>query len=1486
MSLTIISNTINSLGSSLTIQTDNTPLLTFLSGIVGINSIGSGGLNVNGSFTAGTIQMNQLDVITASMSAITLPNFIINSTINTSTPLVVNSLNVINDSPVIQVGDIINWAGTPANIPAGYLICSGQNISRTTYPELFSIMSTTYSQNEYGSSSGMFFGLPNFSTDGDLPVWEGNALMSGMVAFVPNLPVSVHHSIPYYYGSTIYITGGITNTDTATTYAFTLGTNSWTQSTAFPGTIGYAGSTFDASRLYVVGGRFAGTLDSRVYLADITTGLSFTRISSYPLPIIFNNAVCLYNTGLYVFGGSTSGSTNTNAAYVLNTNSPNGSWEQIASLPYTVQSNKAFVYKNRAYLVGGVSGASTINSCLSYDFTTNSYTVLPAYPSNISGYSGFVHRNYLVIYGSGTGTYALDLENTSGGWKRYISNYPLSVDSINTLKWGNYIISMGGWTGASSVANSYTMKIESPEKTIKLIKYTNSAFVDNQTPIGTILPYTGPNIPTNYLECNGQLLNRQSYLELFNVMSTSIAAENDRYGSGIITSSLFALPGYQTDIDTYKLEVNGFQSGLDARLPDLPQPLYEGVAGYTGNKIFYFGGFTAGAGAVNTTMYIFDVNSSVSWTNIVCPGYPSTAIRTTPYVQNDSLLVFAGGSYLSSRTSSCYVLNLSTLSMTQITSYPTFIIQINKFAINNGRIYSVEGNAFTGSDVFNRQIYSIGINNILTDSWTLVNSAVPKALSYHNVHSWRDNLIISGGYNNTDGVQNTLTYVYNIPTNTYSTLSVGRPQGSLGIIELYKNYLVSFEPENFGPLNANYILDLTNTSAGWRRSQMPYAPGNSAFSGIPSIIFRDYMIIFPVFKTPNISRIMTLKLSDIVRERHIICAKSGANVPIGSLITSASNRPRGYLSLDENRILNRGQYLDLYSEIGTRYGGEYDGRLAGGYFVGSATNYSNTITITPITADLISNRWIGGGTVAGMDAFIPNLPVATSAPAVFSNNSAIYLTTGLLSNNSTTSNTYVYTIGAASWTQITGLTYPFAVSDAVYTQNQSRVFVIGGNRGSTVIDSRVYVADLSNSWTQIATYPKAIYRNGACIYDSGLYVFGGVNSSTVLSETYVFNMNNLSDSWTQLRSLPTALYAIEPVVYKNRAYIVGGHNGSNSINTFRYYDFDTNSFTTITPSYPTNISLYDVILYKNILTVCGGTISAGVFTNDCYSINLDNTTGGWFRLFPKLPMNHLITSPKLVWNNYVVSLGGYSGSTSVANVYVAKLDDSTRLPKYMKIASNDSPYGVSLGYTAGNTVRNTGAIAVGRTTVVSDNIALQIGGNSQVNGTFDITGYITANFDNSIQTYNVASTLTNIDISGLNMESYGGEMRIKINVRNPTAGTTNYQLFINGDTTTTNYYSVNQVDATTTSQNTSLIGTAIAGGNYTFDIYLTIDSSRKHLARIGAIGGVFPYASGNIQMNHTLIYHNAYDNVSSLRISSSVSGGIAAGSQIKLFYNV
>ena len=119
-----------------------------------------------------------------------------------------NLQDIVNRS---EVGAIKPW--TKSTAPAGYLLCDGAAVSRTTYADLFAVISTTYGAGD-GSST---FNVPNLQ--GKMPQgYDGSTYNLAGTGGANTVTVAVtnNQAATNATNQTVSITGSIDNTSLST----------------------------------------------------------------------------------------------------------------------------------------------------------------------------------------------------------------------------------------------------------------------------------------------------------------------------------------------------------------------------------------------------------------------------------------------------------------------------------------------------------------------------------------------------------------------------------------------------------------------------------------------------------------------------------------------------------------------------------------------------------------------------------------------------------------------------------------------------------------------------------------------------------------------------------------------------------------------------------------------------------------------------------------------------------------------------------------------------------------------------------------------------------------------------------------------------------------------------------------------------------------------------------------------------------------------
>lgn len=205
------------------------------------------------TFWQANMPVTQYQTVVQYQSETDLPKLYVNITgTNTTTPPPQDAVNwLVFFDPLVSgqpTGSVIIWS--TASAPAGYLLCNGGAISRTTYANLFAVIGTSYGAGD-GSTT---FNLPNLI---DVKHLKGSSI-----------PVKGN-------GITLGLTNGTQTGGLSVIY----GTNTTAKAESYGKNVGYVGST----QVFTENASLGVTTDATKsgIISDISSGVSVDYIIKY-----------------------------------------------------------------------------------------------------------------------------------------------------------------------------------------------------------------------------------------------------------------------------------------------------------------------------------------------------------------------------------------------------------------------------------------------------------------------------------------------------------------------------------------------------------------------------------------------------------------------------------------------------------------------------------------------------------------------------------------------------------------------------------------------------------------------------------------------------------------------------------------------------------------------------------------------------------------------------------------------------------------------------------------------------------------------------------------------------------------------------------------------------------------------------------------------------------------------------------------------------
>lgn len=328
----------------------------------------------------------------------------------------------------MNVGDIIlkHDAGTPS----GFLLCNGAMISKTTYSNLYSVLTVDYDerivmgagkpwQQQYGFN-------PNANYNFNYPVAKPNLANSAANAQV----VVTKNKIFLFGGSN----GAGVNSNTIQSASIDASGNigTWTNiALTLPSGMSNFQVVVSHNFLYLLSGVSAGNANNFIYRLPIDSmgNLGNWETAGVLPQGVSGHQAVMTTTRLYIIGGSLDGGVTAidNVYYSdIAEDGSLGTWVAGPSLPFVMQHTRVAITKGRVYLLGGHTGSTVVPNLIYGTVDTTgaivSWTPSTVLPVSISSGNVLVTDSFVYYIG---GTTANNLSSATGS----IYRAPIQADS-------------------------------------------------------------------------------------------------------------------------------------------------------------------------------------------------------------------------------------------------------------------------------------------------------------------------------------------------------------------------------------------------------------------------------------------------------------------------------------------------------------------------------------------------------------------------------------------------------------------------------------------------------------------------------------------------------------------------------------------------------------------------------------------------------------------------------------------------------------------------------------------------------------------------------------------------------------------------------------------------------------------------------------------------------------------------------------------------
>ena len=714
---------------------------------------------------------------------------------------------------------------------------------------------------------------------------------------------------------------------------------------------------------------------------------------------------------------------------------------------------------------------------------------------------------------------------------------------------------------------------------------------------GDIVRKSYSTTPVGFLKCNGALVDKTSYADLYAIIGNSDTSFN-MIGSGKPWQQ-------QYDINNTQLsELNTWTAGTA-----LPGALGWSSAVVTKNRVYLFGGWNGSAYSSIVYTAVINIDGSLgSWTTGT--ALPGPLGVSQAIVTKNRIYLVAGysGTVYSSTVYTAAINSDGTIGTWGAVSTLPAATSGGQAIVTKTRIYYLGG--FTPTIV--SSVYSAPLNPDGSIGTWITDTSLPGGLAYSQAAVTKNRVYLLGGESTTGATAT----VYTAIINADGTLGTWTTGTSLPAVVRYaqaavtKNRVYLFGGSNAsGALSSVYTapINVDGTLGTWTTG-----------TSLPSNINTSQVII-----TKN--------------KIHLLGGSNGTTYSSAVISTPFSSSINDYSPYYEDLISNymmpgSGKPWQQQYQINMSHTGNITGWVTGtampsGLFFGvsvatknrvymiggwNGTSLTNTIYTAVINADGSLGTWTTT-TPFPISFYGAETIVVKNKVYILGGSSDYGLVTGRLNS------IYVATINSdgtlGNWS-LSNLTLPTLLSTFQAVITKDKLYILGGTNGTTALNS-VYYSTINSdgslgNWVSSTSLPTILMGFRSIITKNRIYLIGGWNGQPYVDYntniyTATINSDGIIGGWSIHGAIPIGIAENQIYITNNVIYLLGGINGSGTLSSVYYIFIKLDGTMTgwaQAANLPVSLRYSGLITTNNRLYLMSGVTGSGTITPNVYYVNI------------------------------------------------------------------------------------------------------------------------------------------------------------------------------------------------------------------------------------------------------------------------------------------